>query len=239
MLSFEDFSEIASIQSTIFTPGFSFNSSLVLRRLLEIEPDLFDGAPTVLPIPEDAPREIPRITLQSSNRYFKIDVAPSRTNLYRTKSAEDDIININDFITFSSQFLTNYMEIVNARCGRVAAIIRRFAVIENPGHVIAEHFCKEEFMAAPFDRPGSFEIHAHKVYDLSDFGRVNSWVRIRGVVAQFADRAQQHAIIIEQDINTLSEEMENRDYSEQQINRFFEIVADEFDIILRLYLPTT
>ena len=60
MLSFEDFSEIASIQSTIFTPGFSFNSSLVLRRLLEIEPDLFDGAPTVLPSPEDAPREIPQ-----------------------------------------------------------------------------------------------------------------------------------------------------------------------------------
>ncbi len=239
MLSFEDFSEIASIQSTIFTPGFSFNSSLVLRRLLEIESDLFDGAPTVLPIPEDAPREIPRITLQSSNRSFKIDVAPSRTNLYRTKSAEDDIININDFITFSSQFLTNYMESVNARCGRVAAIIRRFAVIENPGHEIAEHFCKKEFMAAPFDRPGNFEIHAHKVYDLSDFGRVNSWVRIKNGVAQFVDRAQQHAIIIEQDINTLSEEMENRDYSEQQINRFFEIVADEFDIILRLYLLTT
>ena len=77
MLSFEDFSEIASIQSTIFTPGFSFNSSLVLRRLLEIESDLFDGAPTVLPIPEDAPREIPRITLQSSNRSFKIDCTGS------------------------------------------------------------------------------------------------------------------------------------------------------------------
>lgn len=240
MLRFEDFSGIASIQSTIFTPGFSFDSPLVLRRLLEIEgSDLFDGAPTVLPIPEDAPREIPRITLQSSNRFFTIDVAPSRTNLYRTKSAEDDIININDFITFSSQFLTNYMEIVNARCGRIAAIIRRFAVIENPGHEIAEHFCKEEFMVAPFNRPGSFEIHAHKVYDLSDFDQVNSWVRIRSGVARFTDRAQQHAIIIEQDINTLSEEMENRDYSEQQINRFFEIVADEFDIILRFYLQTT
>jgi len=239
MLSFEDFYEVVSLQSTIFTPGFSFDSPSVLRRLFEIGSDLFDGDPTVLPIPEDAPREIPRITLQSSNRTLKIDVAPSRTNLYRIKSAADDTININDFNVLSSQFLTNYKETVNARCGRVAAIIRRFAVIENPGREIAAHFCKEDFIRAPFDRPEGFEIHAHKVYDLSDFDQVNSWVRIRSGVAQFPDSAPQRAIIIEQDINTLSEGMEDKDYSSQKINRFFGIVADEFDIILRLYFQTT
>jgi len=238
MLSYEDFEKIASIQASLFTPNFSFDSSAILRELFAIQPELFDGAPTVLPIPQDAPPEIPRITLKNMDQSLKLDVSPSRINLYRTKSAADDIVIIDEFTNLASQFLNNYLERVNARCGRLAAVIRRFLIIEKPGFEIAAHFCREEFMEAPFDRPESFEVHAHKVYDLSDFDRVNSWVRIRSGVAQFADRAPQHAIIIEQDINTLSEGMENRDYSEQQINRFFEIVADEFDIILRLYFQT-
>jgi hypothetical protein len=235
MLSYEDFEEIASIQASLFTPNFSFDSSAILRELFAIQPELFDGAPTVLPIPQDAPPDIPRITLQNMNRSLKLDVSPSRINLYRTKSAADDVVVIDEFTNLASQFLNNYLERVNARCGRLAAVIRRFLIIENPGLEIAAHFCRAEFMEAPFDNPRSFELHAHKVYTLRDFDTVNSWVRLRSGIAQFQGSAPRSSIIIEQDINTISEDMGEKNYTQEQIVEFYEIVADEFDTILQLY----
>jgi len=235
MLTFGDYSGIASVQATIFTPGLSFHSPSIFKKLFQIEPDLFDGDPTVLPIPEDAPKEIPRITLQNNNKSLKLEVSPSRVNFFRTKISPDDDINIENFAELSSQFLNSYLGSVDAKCGRLAAVVRRFSLVENPGRVIAVHFCRKEFLEAPFDKPENFEIHAHKAYLLKGFDRVNSWVRIRSGIAQFAGQVPKSAIIVEQDINTLSKGIEEKSYNEEEITKFYKIVAEEFDIILKLY----
>jgi len=74
MLVYEDFQETGQIQATVFTPGFIFSSSEILKKLMELEPDLFDGDPFVLPLPDDTPHEIPRITLLNARAEIALNI---------------------------------------------------------------------------------------------------------------------------------------------------------------------
>src|SRR4030042_5019151 len=98
MLKYEDFSETGQIQAAVFPPGFMFSTSEVLKRLMQLELDVFDGDPLVLPLPEDAPHEIPRITLENKEKTFKLEAAPARINFFRSMTSEEDRIIPNDFV---------------------------------------------------------------------------------------------------------------------------------------------
>ena len=87
---------------------------------------------------------------------------------------------------------------------------------------MAQHFCKEKWLTVPFNRPESFEIHAHKRYFFADRFNVNSWVRCKTGLLVNPDR--ESIILIEQDINTVAEEMETREFSAEEIKDFFRLV---------------
>jgi hypothetical protein len=234
MIEWQDFRDTSSIQAVAFTPGFSFTTGAVLKIVLDLRPDFFGGQPTVLPLPEDAPRHVPRIILQSGDRKYRLEVAPERVNFFRLKTAEDDHPSCAEFMGLASGFLSDYAAITRTRCGRLASVFSRFCVVENPALVIARHYCKEPFLDAPFDRPGAFELHAHKKYVFRGFD-VNSWMRIKSGRVRPAKAVS--VIFAEQDINTLAEVMQDVEYTKEQISTFFGGLCREFDAILQLYFP--
>jgi hypothetical protein len=235
MLIYEDFSETSQIQASVFTPGFMFSTSEVLKRLMQLELDVFDGDPLVLPLPEDAPHEIPRITLENKEKTFKLEVAPSRINFFRSMTSEEDRIIPNDFVQVAGKTLTSLLDKMGAQCGRIAAVVNRFAFKGDPGKEIAAHFCKDNFLREPFDQPSEFELHSLKKYDFFGSFKVNSWVRIKSGQMKFVKGLSRPVVVALQDINTLAEETES--YSMEQITSFYEKICDEFDKVLRLYFP--
>jgi len=80
VLSFEDFQETGSIQATVFTPGFNFVTAKILTSLLDLRSGLLDGDPTILPLPEDAPVDIPRIILKNKDNSLRLEATPIRIN---------------------------------------------------------------------------------------------------------------------------------------------------------------
>ena len=236
MLKFENFHETASVQVTLFISGFSFSTSQVLKTLIDLGAEIFDGDPTVLPLPPDAPREIPRILFQNQKKSMKIEVSPMRVNFFRNKVADDDFIVANDFILMAAGFLKGFINKIGAKCGRMAAVINRVAFKDKPGTEIASHFCKQKFIAAPLDRPTDFELHARKTYEFSSVP-VNSWVRIKTSQVQLGSGILRSVVFAEQDINTLAELMDSKAFNEQEQSQFFESVYEEFDSILKLYFP--
>lgn len=237
MLVFEDFKETSSIQTTLFTPSYVFSTSEVLKRVIELEQDMFDGGPTVLPLPDDAPHEIPRITLENQDKTLKLGLAPARVDFFRSKSKKEDKIIPNDFIYMAVPFLTKLLERIGAKCGRMAAVINRFCRRDDPSKEITFHFCKENFMEAPFDRPGAFELHSLKKYEYMESLKVNSWVRIRSGVVQPENSVSHPVVIAHQDINTLAELMGTRIFAKEEISAFYGKACEEFDNILKLYFP--
>lgn len=226
----------ASIQATLFTPGLTFVSSKILGAALKEWGDRFNSAPISIPSPPDMPLEIPRIMLQSENGQYKLELAPARANLFWFRKVETYEINMADFLDSSGTILCDYIKIVNGKAGRIAAVVNRFFKEPTPGLFLARHFCKDQWQTAPFNRPESFEIHAHKRYLLADAYNINSWVRCKTGIAGKPPH-QEPIILVEQDINTIPEETEIREFSSEEIKRFFHILPEEFDSVLSLYFP--
>lgn len=234
MLLYEDFQETSQVQATVFTPSFVFSTSEMLRKLMELELDVFDGDPFVLPLPDDAPNEIPRIILEKKDKSYKLEVAPARINFFRNKIVKGDKIVPNEFLRFAADTLSILLHNIGTKCGRIAALINRFAYKDDPGKEIAVHFCQHRYVEKPFNRPGEFELHSLKQYPFESF-EVNSWVRIKSGRIKTNSGAFRPGVIVQQDVNTSTEIQMT--YKSDHIVLFYDKILTEFDDILKLYFP--
>jgi len=207
-----------------------------LGEILQRYGETFNGTPVSLPIPTDAPAEIPRIILQSSDGIYKGEFSPARTNIFMYRKTDNvEELDIENFFNFSTELFLQFLSIVKGKTGRLAAVLIRYVQKENPGIFLSRYFLKEKWIKAPFNRPQSFEIHSHKRYIYKGKYNINSWVRCKtGYVEKIP---KEPIILIEQDINTFPEEMTTKEFSYEEIKDFYSTLAEEFDSILSLYFP--
>ena len=79
-------------------------------------------------------------------------------------------------------------------------------------------------------------MHAHKRYNLSKY-KVNSWVRCKTGRLSMQPNEQKKIILVEQDLNTLTEDMDRKEYDIKDIVDFWNASSKELDLILNLYFP--
>jgi hypothetical protein len=142
-----------------------------------------------------------------------------------------------EFYREATPILHEYYDFLESRIARLAAVISRYTPDPAPARFLASHFCKERWLAAPFNRPASFELHAHKTFLLAGRFQVNSWVRNKTGMISEPDQPSP-IVIVEQDFNTLAEEVETRQFSREEIAAYFEAVTPGFDETLSLYYPS-
>lgn len=227
--------QLASVQVAIFTPDVNaFSQPKILADFITWYGARYNGPVTALPLPDDAPPQLPRVSLQSADAVWKLNVAPQRIDSYwappRIEARPDDSIAV---VTQCSEVLEQYVRSNSVRVGRLALVLQRAYVIPNPAHALIERFCNEESKRAPFNNSESFEIHNHKRYRPSGIvQQINSWVRCRTALIQ-----GEPGIAVEQDLNTLEEESDRSTFDADAIQRFFSHAQPEADSILRLYFP--
>ncbi len=228
---------VASLQATVYTPAEEVSAVKLLSGLVPSWLDRFDGDPIVLPS-QGLPRDVPRVILQDKSGAWRCEVASARINLFWRKPNEDGpVLSPRSFYAGAARMLNQYTEFLHARAGRLAAVLNRYAAHPSPGIFLATHFCQERWLSGPLDRPESFELHAHKRLKLAGSFNVNSWIRNKsGAVAR--EKSPEPIVLVEQDLNTLSEEAEERAFTPSEIEGFFAAVVDEFDASIGSYYPT-
>jgi hypothetical protein len=230
----QDFS-LGACQAVYFTPDEQVSAQKLLRHVVPSWLDVFDGDPQT--IPTEAPPEIPRLILRSQSGAWRCQIASQRIDFHWNRTtAPEQFSTPEEFFENVQGHLESYIDSLNARVARLAAVITWFAEHDQPGLFLARHFCKTRWDAAPFNRPASFELHAHKAFKVTDDLTVNSWVRCKTGRQQLEKRTQP-IVLVEQDLNTLAEETTTRDYGSEARRNFFALVAKEFPSILRLYFP--
>lgn len=77
---------IKKIQTAIFTRNFQiqneYDKSNILLELKEKVGDIFNGQPIWVPVPNDAPPEIPRIVLNSLDNLYSCNIALNRSDVF-------------------------------------------------------------------------------------------------------------------------------------------------------------
>lgn len=226
---------LVSAQAFGFTPDEGLSVPRFVKHLLP-KWEQYNGAPVILPPVEGLPAEVPRITLQSAKGGQLCEVAAGRVGFtYRPGKEHGSEIPLETFFADSARKMLEYSSTMETRVGRLAGILHWKTPVERPGFFLAEHFCKTEWMTAPFNRPDAFEIHAHKKFKMGDF-IVNSWVRCKSAITSSASEMQP-IVLVEQDINTLAEEMPSKVFAKSEVDVFFAKVASEARTILNLYFP--
>jgi hypothetical protein len=230
---------VIKIQASLFTPGLQFRAAKVLGQLLSEYNSVFDGDPVSMPVAQGLPREVPQVILTSADGKKVLQAGPARLDVMR----EDDPISesaMKDFLRWAVELGLNYLSKTQGKAGRLACILLRMAPGRHPAKALSQHFCQQRWLVGPLNRPEHFELHAHKQFRLDGLFEVNSWVRCKTAVLAKPDQPNAttpDAIIVEQDINSLAEQMETRELSVEEMHRFFEIVPQEMSKILGLYFP--
>lgn len=227
---------LAACQASIFTPDEEISAAKLLGNLVPRWLSRFDADPVVIPATEGIPREVPRMILSSTSGNWRCEIASMRINLFwrRTNTTTTEPT-LAEFYAEVTRMLNEYTEYLQARVGRLAAVLNRFAPHSTPGLFLAQHFCKDRWSAAPLNRPENFELHAHKHFRLDNEFEVNSWVRNKTGI--LSGEHPQPIVLVEQDLNTLADDAKERRFTSEEIARFFVASSNEFDSILRLYYP--
>lgn len=230
--------KILTLQSSVFTRGDSaFKTSKVLGVLLEKFSELLDGDPHTLPtMPAiQLPPELPHVFLKSSNGKFNVNVGPTRIDVVQAFE-ESSLEMVKEFLTLAQRIHLRYLGQMSATPCRLAWVVTRTAELSDPAKTLAGHFCKQSWIAGPLNRPSDFELHSLKRFMMNGT-EVNSWMRCKTRPSVENASAAKAAIVVENDINTLSETASTTKFDVQHIQPFFECAAIEADSIVRAYFP--
>ncbi len=226
---------VASIQCSIFTPGFSFRPTALLTYLLQHWGNKFDGKPLSIPLPDNAPPEIPSIVLTNKDSSLKMDVSRSRTNVSWNRTSSEVNPDVLSVIDEMNDILRNIIKDQGASAGRLAFILNRFAPVEDVAKMLAAHFCKEEWLTTALKQPENFELHVHERHVLGTGQlNVNNWFRVRTGHLVVDSKS---AVLVQQDINTMAEELGSQHFKLEQIQTFFHEAIKLDDQVLALYFP--
>lgn len=230
-------------QASIFTPELEIRGNRLLAHLVGSHAEKLDGEPVILPTIDSAPegfltRDLPRFTFKNKDGSLKLVVAAARVDAVSESWKIDDTA-LADFKKWALDTFKGYRSFTQTRIGRLAFIIKRVAENPQPARELTTHFCKENWLKGPLNRPESFELHAHKKFALTAQDTVNSWFRCKVATLNAREQTPETpAVLVEQDLNTLAEEIGTASYGDEDLKRFFDAAIGESLNILRLYFPT-
>jgi len=233
---------LTAVRVVVFTPeAADFNPSALLAAVLSKYAKRFDGTVQAMPLPAAASDNLPRVALASKDRVWTFTASPSRltSSWVRSEQETDQPVPVHGVVKHCWEPIEDHVRENNVRVGRLGLVVTRVCRTDNPAQVLVDRFCRDDVKAldspdAPLRHSTNFEIHNHKRYEPIPGLTVNSWVRCR--TATLGEDASP-IVLAEQDINTLSEELEEREFSLEEIASFCRLAVDQMDSILVKYFP--
>jgi len=197
--------QIEQIQLVLFSPGIVItNKPKLVSNINDALQGLFDGDLAILPIPEDAPAEIPRIFLKSNDERCILQIATKRVNFFYNYRPEDSPIEfpINGLYDKFIDICKGLIEEVHCQFPRAAQVTRW--VIELPGsgaeYVLSTYLREDVLFKDPYD----LELHCLTKENVSGC-KTNKWVRIKSA-RKASDPDENNLLTVLIDINTIAEE---------------------------------
>ncbi len=196
--------QVRALQIVFFLEHINLSDKLFVASSFQKEFDsLFDDTPVILPVPDDAPQEIPRVTLSSKNKTYVCNIATNRVDLVHQMPGdmspmviEDTKKSINTLSLKLNKLLTKKLEASSYRTG----LIMNLEVPDQDGGL---KFMKKYILGKPEDNAIEVRLHKRYLQKLSSI-EVNNWIRINsGNKAKSSDGQPPLRII--SDINSVQD----------------------------------
>ncbi|MBU3979476.1 hypothetical protein KJ980_03955 [Patescibacteria group bacterium] len=211
---------VKSIHSAFFLSSINVSDKLILAsNLKSILGEVLDGEPLILPIPDNAPHEIPRIILKSKNEEYELNISLSRVDfIFNNKSnAAIQYKKITEavmkYLAKLSKVLIDKHSMSTNRTGLIVTFGSDVKVIDK----VLELF-NVEFK--DIKNKQEIQLNLLQKQTVGEFN-VNNWVRI---IAQKHDTSRQNYILLN-DINI--DIKDKKDLTSDLINKFYNTMFNE------------
>ena len=190
----------------------------VAQSLNKATKNLFGGEQTILPIPDDAPPEIPRIMLGDKDKMFRCHISPRRLEFsLEPKKGENRTLGDiqDDFLSQLSNVSRSAKAELKARVERLGVVVNSVMFPEEPcTNFLIRRFLKQGMVVDPHE----VNLHFLHKFALGEF-EVNRWQRFSCVSPKDKGVLEGAKVLhIETDINTVPEI--KYDFSVEQIPAF-------------------
>ena len=214
---------ISSMQAAIFCSELLIsNKEEFIYHVVQETNDFLKGEPTILPIPDDAPPEIPRIILKSKTYPYSCNFCKNRFDFFYKGQGKPDKTLEEVFPGFQKILdrLTTYVKTsLNIKVMRLGFISNFVIGLKESGN---KYLLREYLHPNIFLNPYEIQINVLHKFELESF-KVNLWIKLKPLRMK-NNVKDDRRILVEIDINTLSEEM--YDFSPDQIKRFIVFAHD-------------
>ncbi|MBM4307351.1 MAG: hypothetical protein FJ115_06285 [Deltaproteobacteria bacterium] len=207
---------IQNIQGVLFIENFAFRNKLgIASKINETVNNLFDGDPTILDLPPEAPLEIPRIQLKDSKPAYSLNFCANRIDFFYNDPGkpEKKLSDLRDeYINYFSKIVTLVKYEYHLSTPRLAIILKAVSDIQTG----ANSFLQENFLGRIpfFGETHTLEIHALEKRQIREFD-INRWFRIK---TARTPTGRDDILFVEIDINTQPEKP--RDFGKEEISDF-------------------
>jgi hypothetical protein len=206
---------VSSLQTAIFIPNLDLSNKIgFINQLNKETGNLFDGDPIILPIPNDAPPEVPRIILKNKNDSYTLNLCQNRVDLFYNERDLKDFSPthslselIPDMLDKSNSLIQSLKKLMSVRIVRLGFIVALEGItLESASIYLKELFIKEKPLV-------------NKIYDLNieflkkqTINSINSniWFKVKPIRIE-GDARDDKIISVRFDINTEADEFLNID----------------------------
>ena len=232
-LTIADFA-LHSVQIVGFAATQDFRVHDIRRVVEDTWSDVYDGELVSLPVPPDAPRVVPLVVMSRRDDSERIQVARERLDIHKIRGQDEGPLDLSAALDELSGRLAHIVAATQLPPERLGAVLERRMEMDSPAQAVAAHFCQERWLAGPLAGLEAFEAHAYKKLELFPGLTVNSWTRVR---TQKQAGGEYRYVTVGQDINTLMEEQEGREFGREGVLEFFRSTVSQFDELFHSYFP--
>ena len=220
-----------SFQVAFFCNNISFGNKLdYASKIIKATDEVFDGEPAILPIPVNAPPEIPRIVVRSKDKKFICNTSVNRVDLiFNPKNdTERDLSSIQnnyfDVLIQIINYLNEEYRVKIFRMGIVANII--IELEESSNSFIVKKYLKDNSLIS---NTYITQLHFLNKIKLLNRYEANRWLRLI-TLRKLDDTENDKALNITIDTNTLQDE--NHDFDRELVTMIFkDALKDMQDLI--------
>lgn len=208
-----------SVQLVILSPGIVIANKLkVANAINDNLSSLFDSDPVMIPLPEDAPPESPRIHMSSNDKRYILSIASNRIDyVFQYKEEDEKLFPISGLFEKFLTIFQYFSENIHTQFTRSAIVTNWITEMEN---ISAAGFILDKYIQSkvPIVKPKELELHYLTNETVAEF-EVNKWVRIKSARKK-TEPEKGNLILFIIDINTLAEK--SYEFDKDSLERFLE-----------------
>ena len=193
---------VQSLQTGLFFASIDLSNKLaVAGNLASASGGLLGRDPLILPLPDDAPSEFPRIIVKDHQGQFQCQIGLGRCDFLFGQTPDTPEQTLDDLFSSYLEYLLSLASVlVNNhkasfhRIGFVPKLLAKLQISSN--EFIRGGFTRKDFFQ------GAHHIYVHTLHHITlDGFEINRWVRVRSA-RSVSDPSDDRAIAVEVDMNT-------------------------------------